>query len=160
VPPLSLAGAMRAMLVALKAGGEWRTDGPARVDCRVSPPQAYKVDTRRAGWRLRVGERQLDHLRLTAVNEHGVAGGGFAADDRQGDGAEAWGHARRAHVPQLALAEHDRVARLGRLAQSQAAQMAVRLAPVVQPRHGLLAHVAALGEAHGPLVDAGLLGNG
>ncbi len=43
--------------------------------------------------------------------------------------------------------------------QAQAAQVAVRLALVVQPGDGLLADVAALREAHGALVDAGLLGD-
>ena len=41
--------------------------------------------------------------------------------------------------------------------QPQAAQVAVGLAPVEQPRDGLLADVAALREAHGALVEAGLL---
>ena len=41
--------------------------------------------------------------------------------------------------------------------QPQAAQVAVRLAPVVEPRDRLLADVAALREAHGALVDARLL---
>ena len=37
--------------------------------------------------------------------------------------------------------------------------MAVGLAPVVEPRHCLLADVAALREAHRALVEAGLLGD-
>ena len=41
--------------------------------------------------------------------------------------------------------------------QAQAAQPSVGLALVVEPRDGLLAHVAALGEADGALVEAGLL---
>ena len=41
--------------------------------------------------------------------------------------------------------------------EAQSAQVAVRLALVVQARDGLLAHVAALREGHRPLVEAGLL---
>ena len=43
--------------------------------------------------------------------------------------------------------------------QPQAAQVAVRLAAVVQPRDRLLADVAALRERHRALVEAGLLGD-
>ena len=45
----------------------------------------------------------------------------------------------------------------GRRRQAQPAQMAVGLALVEQPRDGLLADVAALGEAHRALVQRGLL---
>ena len=50
-------------------------------------------------------------------------------------------------------------AALDRLGQPQPAQVAVRLAAPVQPRDGLLADVAALREAHGAVVEPGLLGD-
>ena len=59
--------------------------------------------------------------------------------------------------PTTLLAEPDLGAAIRRLGQPQAAQVAVRLAPVMKARDRLLAHVAPLGEAHGALVDAGLL---
>ena len=37
--------------------------------------------------------------------------------------------------------------------------MAVGLAPVVQAGHGLLAHIATLAEAHGAVVEPGILGD-
>ena len=57
-------------------------------------------------------------------------------------------------VPTSFSPRSDRVAVRRRLAQPQPAQVAVRLALVVQPGDGLLAHVAALGEAHRALVQA------
>ena len=62
-------------------------------------------------------------------------------------------------APDLLLAELQRGARLDRRAEPQAAQVAVRLAAVEEPRDGLLADVAALGEGDGALVEAGLLGD-
>ena len=70
----------------------------------------------------------------------------------------AWGRRRwsRAARPPCSPSVIS-VPALGRLRQPQPAQVAVRLAPVVQARDGLLADVAALREAHGALVDARLL---
>ena len=47
--------------------------------------------------------------------------------------------------------------RPGERGEPQAAEVAIGLALVVQARDGLLADVAALGEADGALVEAGLL---
>ena len=53
----------------------------------------------------------------------------------------------RPSAPDLALAERAAACRARRRGQAQPAQVAVGLAPVVQARDGLLADVAALGEA-------------
>ena len=57
----------------------------------------------------------------------------------------------------LPLAEQQRRARLGESSEPQAAQVAVGPALVVEARDRLLADVAALGEAHRPLVEPRLL---
>src|SRR5205085_1836082 len=66
---------------------------------------------------------------------------------------------RGADRSQLPIAEPHRLAGRRRRRQAQPAQVAVRLALVVQAGDRLLADVAALGEAHRALVDPGLLGD-
>ena len=86
-----------------------------------------------------------------------AAGLGLAADDRERDRAERGGEDRgpdRAH--DLLARARSRRRREGPR-RAQAAQVAVRLALVVQAGDRLLADVAALGEADGALVDARLL---
>src|SRR5581483_10330243 len=82
----------------------------------------------------------------------------LAPDDGEGDRPVGGGEDRRSDPADLSVPEPDLVSvGHGRL-EPQAAQMAVRLAPVVQARDGLLADVAALGEAHRTLIDPRLLG--
>ena len=83
---------------------------------------------------------------------------GLAAHQRQRDRAEPGRVDDRADPPDLALAERAAASPARRPArEAQPAQVAVRLALVVQARDGLLADVAALREAHRALVEAGLL---
>ncbi len=106
-------------------------------------------------------ERQLYHHCACALlaDGDGCARLCLATHERQSDRAERGGDDGAAQAPDRPLAERQRRARLGRLGQPQAAQMAVGLALVVQARHRLLADIAALGEAHRALVEARLLGN-
>ena len=83
-----------------------------------------------------------------------VAGRGLAAHERERDRAERGGDERARQPPDDALAEAQLGAGGHRLGQPQAAQVAVGLAAVEQPRDGLLADVAALREAHGAGVEA------
>ena len=85
---------------------------------------------------------------------------GLAADHRQRDRAERGGDDRRSRPrrppgPPSAIGSPSATGRL----EAQPAQVAVRLALVVEPGDRLLADVAALGEAHGAIVDPGLLGD-
>ena len=76
----------------------------------------------------------------------------LAAHERERDRAEPGGDAAAAHAFDGPLTQGQLLAGARRLGQAQPAQVAVGLALVVQARDRLLAHVAALGEAHRALV--------
>src|SRR3954463_12485109 len=113
---------------------------------------------RKFGARPRL-EGERDDLGLDARIAHEDAGSGLglAADHRQRDGPQGGGEDGGPDGPDLTLAEADRVARRGRRFEAKAAKVAVRLAPVMEAGDRLLADIAALREAHGALVDPGLL---
>src|SRR5205085_5953775 len=72
-------------------------------------------------------------------------------------GAELGRACDRPDAADGALAQADLHASERRRGQAQAAQVSGGLAPVVEARDRLLAHVAALREAHGALVQPSLL---
>src|SRR3954454_15675509 len=104
-------------------------------------------------------ERNVDDETSGAVDGDRIPGSGLAADERQADRPELRRDDRRPEPPHHLLAEAQLASGGRRLAQAQAEQAAVGLAAVVEARNGLLADVAALGERHGALVEARLLGD-
>ena len=112
----------------------------------MPPPQCLsRVPSRR-----NLAERQVDYPSRNAIFTYGelCAGLGLAADDRQCDRAVRGGDAGAADSADLLLAEAQRRPRAppGRSSR-RPAQMPVRPPPVVEAGDGLLADVAALGEA-------------
>src|ERR671910_1800438 len=107
--------------------------------------------------RAALEERQLDDFGLDAglADRHPRARLRFAADDRERDRAEGGRNARGPDPSHLSVAESDRLPRPRRGVEAKPAQVAVRLALVVEPRDRLLPDVAALGEVDGPLIDPG-----
>ena len=87
-----------------------------------------------------------------------VAGRGLAAHDRQADRPER-GETTRCRCGRPRARRAAAACRRDRRREPQPAQVAVGLALVVQAGDGLLADVAALGEADGPVVEAGFLGD-
>src|SRR4051794_39724814 len=124
---------------------------------RKGPAASWRAGPR-VPWAA-TSERQLDDLgaRRRALDREPIARRRLPAHERQRDRPEARRDDHGAEPADGLLAELQlRAGRLGR-AQPQAAQVAVRLAAVVQARDGLLADVAALAERHGALVEPGLL---
>src|SRR5437588_619613 len=109
-----------------------------------------------------LGKRKVNDLRGCARFSHleHVARRSLAANDRERDRAEHRRDGDRSDGAHSAAVEPQLVPAGGWLRQPEPAEMAVRLALVVQPGDRLLAHVAALREAHGALVESGLLGDG
>ena len=113
--------------------------------------------------RRRSAKRQLDDLARSssppAPTETVEPGGASrrtkasAIGPRRGDSAVA------RHASDRPAVEAELLAGLAPRPQPQPAQLAVGLAAVEQPRDGLLAHVAALGERHRALVEPRLLGD-
>src|SRR5271166_4118334 len=105
-------------------------------------------------------ERQLEHLctRPSVADRHRCPGLDLPSHQRQGDRAQPRGQCTAAEAPHRALPERELLAGPCGLGQEQAAQVTVGPALVVKAGDRLLAHVAALGEADRPLVEAGLLG--
>src|SRR5260370_26928675 len=62
-------------------------------------------------------------------------------------------------MPHLTLAGEDHLAGVPLRLELESAQVAVRLAAIVEPGHRLLAHIAALAERHRALVEPSLLGD-
>src|SRR5215217_3668779 len=106
-----------------------------------------------------LSEGQLDDFggHCVLAREQLVAGDGLAAHERQRDRPMHGGDHRGPQPADLLLAPPQDRAHRHRRGEPQPAEVAVRLAAVVQPRDGLLPHVAALGEGHRALVEPGLL---
>ena len=139
------AGLVVVALGALRAVAEQRAVGrepvPARGSARFSDAGTVVARPRRA--------RRRHPLPRPARPR------GARAPARSG---RAWGRRRWSRAARRPCSpSSDLGAALGGLRQPQPTEVAVRPAPVVQARDGLLADVAALGEAHGALVDARLL---
>src|SRR5918995_1086604 len=128
------------------------TDGPGCTAhlperCRRSAPRSAEWELDQLGGRSLVSDRDA------------VAGSGLATHDSERNRAEGGGDAGGPDASERALAEPDLLTGSRRPLQAQPPQMAVRLPPVVQAGHRLLADVAALGEADRALVDSGLRGD-
>src|SRR6185312_11220659 len=105
-------------------------------------------------------EGQLEHLGARPARDgEGRARLGLAPYQSERDRAEAGGVDDAAEVPDELLAEVQLRPRFGGRGERQPAQVSVRLALVEQAGDGLLADVAALREADGAVVEAGLLGD-
>src|SRR3954451_853997 len=125
---------------------------------RRTPPPRYlsRVPSGR-----NLAERQVDNLCRNAIFTYGqlVARLRLPPHDRQRDRAVRRGHAEAAHRADLLLAQAQGVSGRHRAGEAEAAQAPVRAPAVVEAGDGLLADVAALGEADGGVDDAGLGGH-
>ena len=108
---------------------------------------------------MRPREGEVLHLgrRAGVADGDGVAGRGLPPHERERDRAVGGGDRDARQAADLLLAEPQHGSGGDRLGQAEAAQVAVRLAPVVEAGDRLLPDVAALAERHGALVEAGLL---
>ena len=146
---------------------------PAPTRCRCRGPRSASICTSAAG-RGRAAadplrppgrlERQLDHSAVTPCSPTASVSPGAAS---RRTSASAIVPSRGESTALLTCptgrspSRSSSPGRRGpdRRRQHRSPQVAVGLAPVVQARHGLLADVAALREAHRALVEAGLLGD-